>query len=110
MSLIAYQSPSPVGSDVVFTAASGGGDTIEAKDNGVLLVKNGSGSPITVTVVTPGNDKYGQARPDLTHSVPAGATSAFGPFGGDLEDSSTHVISVTYSAVTTVTVAALHVA
>lgn len=72
-----------------------------------LIVQNGSGSSINVTIVTPGNDAYGSARPDVVTAVAAGAKTAFGPFPYDLGDPAhSSMVNVICSAVATVT---LHV-
>jgi hypothetical protein len=105
MALLTAQRPAITGVAATFAAASGGGDTLKPATNSVFIVKNGGGSPITVTVVVPGNTPYGLAQPDMTVSVAAGAEEWIGPLDSGLVDSSSGVISVTYSAVTSVTVA-----
>ena len=68
----------------------------------MLRVKNGSASSITVTVVVPGST-YGQANPDVPVVVAAGTEAAIGMIPGALAVDG--VVSVEYTAVTTVTVA-----
>lgn len=68
-----------------------------------LIVSNASGGSITITIVTPGNDTYGQARPDIAVPVAAGATTIFGPFGADLADPITGVVTITSSSQTSLT-------
>ena len=63
-----------------------------------LIVRNGSGAGVTITIVTPGNDTYGQARPDIPKTVAAGAVTILGPFGADLADPITGVVTITSSA------------
>jgi hypothetical protein len=64
--------------------------------------------PITVTVLTPGNDKYGQARPDIAVAVPATTGERLiGPFPADLADPADGLVAITYSGVTSLTVAAV---
>lgn len=103
MALLTHQAPTLAGTAVTYAAAAAGGDTFGRTAAGVLRVKNGSASSVTVTVVTPGNTKYGQADPDVPVAVAAGAEVAIGPFSDALAVDG--VISVTYSAVTSVTVA-----
>lgn len=69
-----------------------------------VLVRNGSGSSITVTVVVPGNDAYGNAKPDFTKTVAAGAvTSLGGPFPTDLGDPAhSAMVNIICSAVASV--------
>lgn len=103
MALLTYQQPALSGTTIAYGAATAGGDTIGVTPNGVLRVRNGGGSSITVTVVTPGNTRYGQADPDIPVAVAAGTEKAIGPFAPELATDG--IISVTYSGVTTVTVA-----
>ena len=108
MAVLSYQYPALTGSVINFAAANGGGDEIEARGNALLLVRNADASSKDVTIVVPGNDQYGGARPDITKTIPAGQTWAFGPFPEDLE-ANDGKIDITYSAVTSVTVAAVAV-
>lgn len=103
MALLTHQAPKLSGTAVTYAAASAGGDTLGRTSSGVLRVKNGGAGAITVTVVTPGNTQYGQSEPDIPVAVAAGAEVAIGPFPDSLAVEG--VISVTYSAVTSVTVA-----
>ncbi len=89
----------------VFVAAAGGGDSFLPNGRSFVTVKNGGGSPITVTVVVPGNDDFGTARPDYTVAV-ANATERDIPIThAALVDPVTGLVNFTYSAVTSVTVA-----
>lgn len=97
------------GTSASYVAAGASGDTFDPGDNTILLVKNGSGSSITVTVATPGNTEYGQAEPDVTVTVAAGAEQAIGPFPASLADPTDGKVHVTYSSVTTVTILLLGV-
>jgi hypothetical protein len=53
---------------------AGASDTAEVGSgtNTFLVVKNGSGSSVNVTIVVPGNTSYGQANPDPVIAVAAG--------------------------------------
>lgn len=107
MALLAPQQIQITGPAITLAAAAGGGDTVAPNDRLFLWVKNASGSPITVTVVVPGT-YFGQALPDVAVSVPATTGERMiGPLDSRLADPSTGVISITYSAVTSVTVAAV---
>lgn len=108
MALLAYQKSAAVGATITMAAADVAGDTVAPRADGMVLVRNGSGAEITVTVVVPGT-QYDKARPDITKAVAAGAYAAFGPFPNDLADPTDHLVDITYSAVTTVTVAAISV-
>jgi len=90
-----------------YSAASGGGDTfVCSTDRTYLHVKNGGGSPITVTVVTPGEAAPGVAIADVAVSVSNGSEKIIGPFYAALYQDSTGTAAVTYSAVTSVTIGA----
>lgn len=107
MALLAVQNASIAGTLITYAAAAGGGDTFAVNDHAVLIVKNGGGSPITVTVAVPGNTKYGQAAPDVAVTVANATDKVIGPFPADLADPADFVVHVTYSAVTSVTVAVI---
>lgn len=74
----------------------------------VLRVDNGDASPITVTIPTPGLIDGDLPLPDRTVSVPAGASKFIGRFGPVFHQSD-DTIHVDYSAVTSVTVAAIKI-
>lgn len=108
MTAIAYQSSAPGGVSPTFAAANAGGNEVPANDRGLVLIKNGGGSSINVTLAVPGNTKYGLANPDPVTAVAAGAIGVFGPFGADLADFGTDgLVHLTFSSVTTVTIAAV---
>lgn len=88
-------------------AASGGGDTVPPSDRGCLVFRNGDAASKTVTLIVPGNTKWGVANPDPTYVVPAGQTCYIGPLPAELADTTTGLISFTYSAVTSCTVSAI---
>lgn len=91
-----------------YAAAAGGGDKFRPNENVLLHVKNGSGGAITVTVVTPGS-VGGQGIADLAVSVPAGGERMIGPFPERLfaNAGDSGLASITYSAVTSLTIACL---
>jgi hypothetical protein len=108
MALLAPIAVSKTGTVVAYQAAtSGPGDTFVPNSRGVLLIKNGSGAPITATVVIPGNTDWSQPQPDVAVVIAAGAEAAIGPFPQNAADPITGLITVTYTAVATVTVAYL---
>lgn len=103
MAALSRQSITKAGAAVTFASAAGGGDTLAnptAWD--VLLIKNGDTSSKTVTLVVPGTDWNGQAIADTPVVVPAGETWAVKL---DPRYASSGTLSITYSAVTSVTVA-----
>jgi hypothetical protein len=107
MATLPYVQPTIAGTNPAFAAAAGGGDKVAPNDRGYLHYKNGSGSTITVTVVVPGNTRYGQANPDVAVAIPAGADRLIGPFPADLADPTDGLVAITYSGVTSLTVAAI---
>jgi hypothetical protein len=115
MAVIAIQTPSESGTTVTYAACTGGGDT--AANNGKMLlhVKNGSGAPITVTVTKSSSasvidPQYGLlTKADSIVSVGAGAEKFIGPFATGAFNSTSGTIAVTYSGVTTLTIAAIQI-
>lgn len=97
----------PGGSESTLTAAAGGGDTCPAGPGIFLEVANGAGSPVTVTLATPGLVE-GLTIQDRAVAVPAGETwkipvpKIFAKADGNAD--------ITYSSATDVTVGAFKVA
>ncbi len=107
MAAITVQQAQVTGTALNLVAASGGGDTIATQDaTTYLVVRNSDASSKTVTVVRPGNDEFGLAVPDIAVAVAAGATTVIGPIPAPFRNPSNSLVDVTYSAVTSVTVAA----
>lgn len=96
--------PTMTGQAVTYAAAPADGDAV--RPHTTLLVKNGSGSPITVTLVT-GGTASGYAVADPTVSVGAGAEVAIGDFSDPIfrqtSGATKGLIHVDYSSVTSVT-------
>jgi hypothetical protein len=105
MATLTYQEANTSGGAITPVAAAGGGDSVPVHNRGALLVRNGGGSPITVTLVVPGTE-YGQARADVPYTVAAGGVALIGPLVTDLAPSD-GLVDFTYSGVTSVTVAAV---
>ena len=97
MALLAIQQAVLKGTAVTLTAAAGGGDTFARPHDHVgLRVKNGGGSAITVTVVIPGTNSYGENQPDVAStSIAAAADVTIGPIPPEAVDPSTGLVSVT---------------
>ena len=104
MAALTTQQIAVTGVNPTYASASGGGDTVEAGDGIFIHIKNGDSGSHTVTVAVPGTE-YGQARPDVTVTVPAGE-SRFIQIPRSLADTDGR-IHLSYSAVTSVTIAAL---
>ncbi|MBC7193861.1 hypothetical protein [Marinobacter sp.] len=106
MALLNVQKASLTGLAPTFVAASAGGDSFVNDGKTVLHVKNGGASEITVTVNSQQPCNYGFDH-DVTVAVPAGGERIIGPFRQDRFNNSDGQVMVSYSAVTSVTVAAI---
>lgn len=111
MALLARQKIDEDGLVANYVAATGGGDSFDNDGRTVLHAKNGSGSPITVTVAAeqattekPGFGALTKANAEV--SVPAGGEAFLGPFPTIAFGRSTEI---TYSGVTSLTIAALRI-
>lgn len=96
---------------VTMSAANVDGHSIAGGGDVILLVENGSGSSINVTIQTPATTD-GLAVADQVVAVAAGVTKAIGPFRPATYDRPTGaadagLVYVDFSAVTSVTCAAL---
>lgn len=76
---VAAVTPSVAGAAYAFSAPVADGDAV--RPNTVLLLDNGSGSSVTVTIQT-GATAGDYAIADPTVVLAAGAKRALGPFGG----------------------------
>lgn len=108
MAALTAQQIGITGTLVTYAAATSGagGDTIAPDDRTWIEVNNGSGGSITATLDVPGA-VYGQNRADIAVAVAAGTIRRIGPLVADLADPTTGLCKITYSAVTSVTVAAV---
>lgn len=107
MATLNYVTANHLGTVVPFANASAGGDKVAPDPRGAILVRNADTTATTVTVVVPGS-AYGQERPDYTVVVASGDTAAIGPLPYDLIGAD-GLVSVTYSKVTALTVAAVRI-
>lgn len=110
MALLVTQTITSAGLTPTTVAATGGGDTIApasgVDDRTFLYVLNGAGASITVTIADPGKTAAGNAGTAPPITVAAGAFM-FIPISTGAINTATGLASITYSAVTTVTVAAV---
>lgn len=110
MALLALQTIKAAGLVPTTTAAAGGGDTVQLAqtndDRTLLQVTNGAGTSMTVTVADSGVTGAGNPATVTPITVAAGATCLV-PLNPAAVNLATGLISITYSAVTTVTVAAI---
>lgn len=109
MATLSPQSVVSTGLNPSYAAATGGGDAIPADGRTFLHVKNGDSSSHTVTIASVAVARAGLAVANLAVAVPAGAERmiAIDPTG--YADPTTGLAAITYSAVTSVTVAAVRV-
>lgn len=109
MAVLNVQQISLTGLNPTYSAAAAGGDKLAPGVHNFLHVKNGGGSSITVTIDSVTQTNFGTDA-DVVVSVPNGGERMIGPFSeGRFASSVDGLVSVAYSGVTTVTVAALRV-
>jgi hypothetical protein len=106
MAALPIQAVKLSGLGAVYSAASAGGDACRPGDRTFLHLKNAAVAPTTVTIAVPGTE-YGVARADVPVVIPASSERFVGPLPRDLADPNTGLVALTYSAVLTLTVAAL---
>lgn len=109
MAALTYKKVVITGLNPQLAAADVAGETFPGNGRGALLVHNGGASSINVIIAVPGTTKYGQAEPDVTVAVPAGAYRLVGPFDAGLVDGTDNSVHVTYSDVTSVERALIYV-
>lgn len=102
MSLIPTFSPSVAGGAPNYTAAAAG-DTAPVGPGLVLIVKNASGSSVTVTLATPATLPTGDAYPDKVYTVAATTGEQWIPLIADYRDPTDGSAHISYSATTSVT-------
>lgn len=105
MTVVNSQPPSPAGATPTYNTASAGGDKIQQPEGDIIIVRNGGGSSINMTLVTPGTLPNGDQYPDKVIAVPAGG-ERWVLLGPEYTDSNQQC-SITWSATTSVTFAVL---
>jgi hypothetical protein len=107
MALLTTQQVLPTGTGVTLAAANAGGDTMQPGATSFLRVNNASGASITVTIDSAAPCSFGFDH-DLAVAVPAGAARDIGPLPASrFARSSDGLVGITYSGVTSLTVAAV---
>lgn len=107
MATLTTQNISTTGLVPTYAAAAGGGDAMVADSTSFLHVKNGSGGSITVTLVTPATVDTNLAVGDRAVVVTAGTDQMIAVPDSLYRDPTTGLASITYSGVTSLTVAAI---
>ncbi|MDN3356083.1 hypothetical protein [Actinomadura sp. DC4] len=94
------------GTTIAFSSAAGGGDKCVPGSDTKLLIKNGAGSSVTVTLGTPGKVDGDLDIQDRTRVVAAGAMDGI-KVTDRYRDPVTGLASISYSSATSVTVAVI---
>lgn len=94
-----------VGTKPTFVPCNAGGDQAATGFGYVLIFKNTSGAPITVTIAVPGTLPNGVAYPDTPYVVAATTGEAWVPVPDLYQDPTTFNAMITYTGVTNLTVA-----
>ena len=90
-----------------YVAATAGGDSFSPEGRTFLHIKNGGGSPVTVTVTAVGTGPGGNPVSNRVISIPATDERMIGPFDpAGFADANANG-AIAYSGVTTVTIAAM---
>jgi hypothetical protein len=108
MAVLSVETATVSGLEATDNAANAGGDSFANDGNTFLNVKNGSGGDITVTVnsqVT--NPCPGQAAADIAVVITAGEERIIGPFNQQAFNNANGQVELTYSGVTSLTVAVI---
>lgn len=102
------------GLQATYAACAGGGDVVDNSDGKTFLhVKNGSGGALSVTVTAQNASTvvggFGTlAVANVVVSVGAGAEKYIGPFPRQAYNNTSDQIAITYSGVTSLTIAAVY--
>jgi hypothetical protein len=103
---LATQQVTPAGIVPAYTSANADGHSIANRGRTALHVKNGSGASINVTLVTAAT-VGGRAVADDVVAIGAGAEKIIGPLDEAVFNQADGTVSVDFSAVSSVTCAAL---
>ena len=98
-----------------YASCAGGGDVVDNSDGKTFLhVKNGSGGSITVTVTAQSTSLSTTTHGLLTVSnvaiaIGAGSERIIGPFPKQAYNNASKQLAITYSGVTSLTIAAFYI-
>ena len=108
MAELTVQSASQSGLNPTYAAAASGGDTVDNDGKTVLHVKNGDSSELTVTIASQvTSPEPGTTATDVAVAIPAGEERIIGPFQASGFNDASDELSISYDAVTSVTIAAI---
>lgn len=115
MATLSRQTLGEDGLTATYSAAAGGGDQADNSDGKTFLhIKNGGGGSVTVTVAeqvsgtTVEDPSLGKlTKASATKVIGAGAEAFFGPFKKLGFNDTNGMIQITYTGVTSLTIAAL---
>lgn len=112
MAVLSVSSVSPAGVEPTYVAAAGGGDTVRCGERTFISVVNDGGGSVTVTVNdTKTREPAGSAafNPDVEVVIAPSTSKMIGPFSASRFANTGGFAEITYSGVSSVTVAALKV-
>lgn len=108
MATLAIQQMTSSGLEATYASAAAGGDKFANNGKTFIHVKNGDGSDKTVTITSQVTEPpAGTAAANIAVTVTAGEERMIGPLNQNGFNDSNGDVNVTYSAVTSVTVAAI---
>ena len=113
MALLTAQLPIITGTVLAPVAAAGGGDNFANTGSEFFYIKNLSGGNITVTFDSPGTCSFGLANNAVHDAAIVVATATeriIGPFPTPRFNDGSNLVQVTYSGVTSTTVAVIKAA
>lgn len=106
MAALSTQTSARGGTAITAASAAGGGDSFANSGKEMIWIKNGDSSSMTLTIATNATTD-GLTVPNRTVAVAAGATKLIGPFPTPIYNDVNGNVQLTYSAVTSLTVAIL---
>jgi hypothetical protein len=109
MALLTVQQISATGLQPTYAAANAGGDTVKADDRTFLHFKNTNAATRDVTITGVGLCSQGSTHSRGPITIPATTGDVMIPLADRFNDPTTGVASITYTAATNVTVAAVRV-
>ena len=112
MATLTVQTITESGKVATYASCEGGGDVVENDGTVFLHLKNGSGGEITVTITAQttsiDSSLYGDlTKANATQAIAASGEAFIGPFAPIAYNNSDAQIAITYSGVTSLTIAAL---